>query len=119
MPPFNLDERALTERMVSTVLLNRPLRLLKLTGEGLLGIGADVGTISGTHALSRDWSRVVHDHPAPSFDGILYRSRHDDEQLCIALFDRAGDALGNIASTAGLAARELTDQLTRYSVGVV
>ena len=40
--------------------------------------------------VARKWSRAIHDHPAV-LDGIAYRSKHDDDEVCIALFDRARD----------------------------
>lgn len=43
---------------------------------------------TGPDAVSQAWARALHAHPdAP--DGILYPSRHDPSQRCVALFDRA------------------------------
>ena len=67
------------------------LRLASLFGPGLANIGATAEVTHsgvGEYDLSQDWSRALYDHPA-DFDGIAYRSRHDDNEICYAIFDRA------------------------------
>ncbi|MGP3699438.1 RES family NAD+ phosphorylase [Rhodobacter sp. NSM] len=76
----------------SEAFLRRPgLNLIaRLHGPGLGVIGATAEVTHGglPYDAPQAWSKVLHDHPA-RFDGILYRSRHDDDELCLALFDRA------------------------------
>ncbi len=48
------------------------------------------------------WSDALHDH-AGAPDGIAYRSRHDPDAICVALFERAGTAL-SVAGTTPLPA---------------
>jgi hypothetical protein len=38
------------------------------------------------------WGRPEH------FDGLIYRARHDDGELSVALFDRAADAVEVVGS---------------------
>ena len=38
----------------------------------------------------REYGRAIYDHPAVP-DGIAYRSKHHDDEICIALFDHARD----------------------------
>ena len=80
------------KRSISELEVIYPLRLLSLHGPGLARVGANGAVASGPHGVAQLWSREIHDHPeAP--DGIVYRSKHDDDELCIALFDRARDFL--------------------------
>lgn len=66
----------------------RPLKLMKLYDDGLFWHGTDAG-ISATpsYARSRQIALAAF-HEGPELDGIVYRSRHDNGELCLALFDR-------------------------------
>lgn len=46
----------------------------------------------GDYDASQRWSRAMWDDVEQP-DGILYRSRHYDSALCVALYDRAKDGL--------------------------
>jgi hypothetical protein len=46
----------------------------------------------GTYEVSQPWSRAIFQHPAGA-DGIVYRSNHDNGELCVALFDRCRSRL--------------------------
>jgi hypothetical protein len=83
----------LAGRYVATVEVRRELRLVPVHGSSLarLGVTAELATGSD-YTLSQLWSRVLWEHRDQP-DGILYRSRHDDSALCVALFDRAKDSL--------------------------
>lgn len=72
----------------------RELRLIRVTGKGLAPIGA---TAQVTHSgllydVPQAWSTALHDHEVKA-DGIVYTARHDDEELCYAIFERAKDAI--------------------------
>jgi hypothetical protein len=82
----------LAGRALARVMASRPLRLVDLTGPGLSQIGADGRLTTGGYDISQQWALALHQHPDQP-DGLLYRSRHDPSQLCIAVFDRAADAL--------------------------
>jgi hypothetical protein len=49
-------------------------------------------------------------------DGILYKSRHDDDEVCAAIFDRAEDALAIASTERMLSSRLLPPLLSRYRV---
>ena len=78
----------------AAVALTRALRLVRLYGNGLAVIGATAQITHGglPYDLPQSWSNALHHHPA-AVDGIAYRARHDDNEVCFALFDRARDAL--------------------------
>jgi hypothetical protein len=66
------------------------LRLIKLAGFGLgkLGATAEVTHSGLPYDVSQRWSKALHDL-AIQPDGVAYNSRHDDEALCYAIFERA------------------------------
>ncbi len=79
-------------KVCSALLLRRPLRAVRFRGYGLAPIGATASICSSpSYAAPQEWSRALHAHPQ-QVDAILHGSRHDDEQLCLAVFDRAKDA---------------------------
>ena len=84
---------------LSVVTTTRPLRLVDVThGAALAALAVDSRITNGPHQLSQQWSRAFWAHPS-SPDGILYRSRRAPDQTCIALFDRAADAVTADAQT--------------------
>lgn len=83
-----ISEQRLGERRLCDVYARRPVKVVDLAGPGLAVLGADARLGAGPHPTAQRWSRALHDHPdAP--DGLLYRSRHDPGELCLALFERA------------------------------
>jgi hypothetical protein len=94
------------------------LRLVEMHGPGLSRLGATAAVSSGTYDGSQPWSRAVHDHPA-AVDGIVYRSNHDDGELCAALFGRCrGRLRAGPASTLTGDRDRLAALLDRYKVGL-
>ena len=82
-----------------------------------LGMIAEVACGSD-YALSQLWSRALWEH-SDQPDGILYRSRHDDSALCVALFDRAKDALAIVRDCSLEAdSKQLARLLRRYGLGL-
>lgn len=85
-------DRFIKLREFSHLATVKPLRLAKLYGSGLARMGA---TAEVTHCGQRDyarsakWAEAIWRHP-DGVDGIAYHSRHDDKQLCYAIFERAG-----------------------------
>ena len=96
------------------------LRLVDLTGSGLVHIGADERLCSGEHALAQQWSKALHDHPAQP-DGIYYRARHDPSRMAAAVFERVMPRL-KVRSVEGLLApahqRLLAALLDHYKFGL-
>ena len=89
-----------------------PLRLVMMHGTGLRRMGATAAVSSGPHEYSRPWSLALYRHPSQP-DGIIYRTRHDDDGFGVAVFDRAGDAL-RFESTIGLSDPGMADELGRW-----
>jgi len=71
----------------------QPLILADLTGAALKRVGGHAGlTGSSSYATSKRWSRAVHAHTG-NVDGILYMSRHKNDEKAVVLFDRAAGKL--------------------------
>ncbi len=84
-PLVSLSE--IEARALSVLSTNAELRLVDLTGPGLSRLGLDARLLSGAYSMTRAWADALHDHPeGPA--GILYPSRFDPSQICVALFDR-------------------------------
>lgn len=81
-----MDELRRCERSRLTV--NRPLRLVGLTGAGLARLGADNRLCTGDYLLAQRWACALWRH-AEAPDGLYYRSRLDPARQCGAIFDRA------------------------------
>lgn len=91
--------------------LHRPFRAVRFRGYGLAPIGATATLCSSpSYETPQEWSRALHAHP-DRVDGILYASRHDDEQLCVAVFDRAINAFST-----SVRAENLRDQAWFYEL---
>ncbi len=71
-----------------------PLTLVDLTGtalKALIGSGAISTTMP--YDVPQRWSRALHRHPVGA-DGILYMSRHVNNERAVVVFDRASAKLG-------------------------
>ena len=66
-------------------------------GPGLAKIGATSAVATGPYDVARIWSRAIHDHTAVP-DGIAYRTKHEDDEICIALFDRALECVAAVGN---------------------
>ncbi|NEJ20367.1 RES domain-containing protein [Rhizobium leguminosarum] len=88
-PANRIVRRAFVEeRMWTPHRLQRPLVLAKLMDEGLLFHGVDASISAGAdYAPSRALALALH-QDYPDLDGLAYRSRHNNGEVCFALFDR-------------------------------
>ncbi|MBW2734025.1 MAG: RES family NAD+ phosphorylase [Deltaproteobacteria bacterium] len=116
-----VDGETLSKRGIAHVRCRRPLRLVKLHGDGLARLGVDARLATGDYTLAQRWSLAFHDHPDCP-DGIAFYSRHDDQKLCAALFDRVavevqGRALGAWTDSSHVAL--LARVLDRYNFGLI
>ncbi|MDM7850704.1 RES family NAD+ phosphorylase [Pseudochrobactrum kiredjianiae] len=94
-PGRSLIDLGLLHKKAHVVLENTaPLKLAKLAGRGLAILGATAEVLhSGLpYDASQNWSKALHNHPE-KIDGIAYYARHDDEQLCYALFDHCAELI--------------------------
>jgi len=115
-----VDGGQLATRDMARIETLRALRLVDLTGPGLARIGATSALFAGPHAASRQWSRAMWSH-AGTPDGLLYLSRHDPASFCVAIFDRAADAIrataeGNVLADSHRVALGATLNRYRFSI---
>lgn len=76
------------ERAATRLQLRRPLQLAKVFDEGLQWHGVHAGEISiDEYGPSRQLALDFHQE-FPNLDGLAYRSRFNNGQICYALFDR-------------------------------
>jgi len=109
----------LAGRSIATVEVRRDLRLVPIHGSSLAKLGVTAELASGSDYVgSQLWSRALWDH-SDQPDGILYRSRHDDSALCVAVYDRAKASLA-IVGDRSLAddPQQLARLLRRYGLGL-
>jgi hypothetical protein len=114
---------ALTElraRSATAVPLARELRLAQLHSEGLVRLSLSAAAPhADTYADCQRLALSLWSH-SDQVDGIEYRSRWDDSLLCVALFERAADALAPAGPSLRLDATSiLRPVLRRYGIGVV
>jgi len=86
-----------------------------LTGPGLSRLGLDARVLSGPYDICGEWADAFHGHPeAPA--GILYSSRFDPGERCVALFDRVAMDVEAAAPPVGLREMlgEVAGVLDRY-----
>ena len=95
---------ALRSRGVAEIHVQRPLRLVDLTGPGLAHLEADERLCAGDYTVAQRWSLALFRHPQKP-DGLYYRSRHDPGRLCAAIYQRAARKL-HVVRQVGLGDRE-------------
>ena len=109
----------LDERSASRVPVVRDVKLARFHGPGLvrLGIGAEVAH-GHPYGRCQSLALALWDH-GDAVDGIEYRSRWDNDRLCVALFDRARGALDAPDHTIRLGDPALLMPILRlYDVGL-
>ena len=88
-PRIPFVERVELEKRSSSLLSNdHALKLVDLRGGGLSRIGVDSRLTSGSYTRAGQWALALWAH-SDQPDGLLYRSKHDPNHICAALFDRA------------------------------
>ena len=105
-------------RAYARLRLSRSLRLIRFAGPGLARLGATAEIVHGglPYAAPQAWSAALHAHPAAA-DGIAYHARHDDDELCYALFDRARAAVREVERDRDLDADWFWQIAAPYGVG--
>ncbi|ESY66391.1 hypothetical protein X743_28625 [Mesorhizobium sp. LNHC252B00] len=74
-------------RSATSLVSVRPLRVARLHGAGLQGVGTDNAISTGPYEPCGLWSDALWDHNDQP-DGLAYQSRHDSSEICLALFER-------------------------------
>ena len=82
-----VDLAEISSRAVSVLGLSRPVRLAEMHGPGLQALGTDNAISTGPYSPCGVWADALDAHQDKP-DGTVYSSRHDPDQLCIALFSR-------------------------------
>jgi hypothetical protein len=74
---------------IDTHMATRPLRLIKLYGDGLVAARTDnrIATLD-EYSLTQAWAKALHAHPQQA-DGIVYLSRFMAPHKAVVLFDRS------------------------------
>jgi len=77
----------------------KPLIVADLTGAALRQLGGHAG-LSGTssYQTTKAWSAAIHAHPN-AVDGMLYMSRHKNDETALVLFHRAAPKLAMKSAT--------------------
>jgi hypothetical protein len=114
-----VDLSQITSRAVSVLGFSRGVRLAKLFGDGLQAVGTDNAVSTGPYKASWQWADALFAHPDVP-DGIAYVSRHDPDQLCIALFDRSDIGIQQLSGPTALADMlpDVASILRRYGKGI-
>ena len=114
---LSLDD--LADRFIATLEVRRELRFVPLHGPGLARLGVTAELASGSdYESSQRLSLALWEH-SDKPDGILYRSRHDDSALCMAVYNRAQDGFV-LARDESLVSdsQQLARLLRRYGIGL-
>jgi len=103
------------ERAWSTLRIERPVRLAALLDEGLFPHGVDAGELGAEdYAFCRALALRLY-QTRPDLDGLAYRSRFNNGEVCYAVFDRvANGTLATLRTDAFEDHPERADALMRY-----
>jgi hypothetical protein len=77
----------IADRAATELTCRCEVRVVKLYGAGLQTVGTDNAISTGPYEPRGLWSDALWSH-SDCPDGIAYQSRHDSNELCIALFQR-------------------------------
>lgn len=114
-----VDLQDIAARSMTLLAASRGLRLVQMRGAGLQALGVDNAVTTGPYGPCGLWADALFAHPDRP-DGIAYASRHDPDQVCVALFSRPDLALGAAGASLPLAAMlaEVAAILRRYRKGL-
>lgn len=113
-----LDEGFIAKKGYVELEVLSELTFIKLAGPGLARLAA---TAAVTHAgepydIPQQWSRRLHDLPLAA-DGIAYNARHDDEELCYAIFERAQPKVAEARRELDVRQDWFWDLMDKYDIG--
>ena len=84
-----VDYRDVKAKSLSVLTCEQKLRLVNATGANLSAMETTAALFTGPYEPCGAWSDALYEHPEEP-NGILYPSRHNPDELCIALFERVG-----------------------------
>lgn len=87
-----IAKQRLNQTCMSIAIIERDLKLVEFKGNGLHKNFIDSNVPSGPHVVSRSYSTAIIKNKG-NYDGIIWRSRINDDYINIALFERARDSL--------------------------
>ena len=114
-----IDPVEITSRAVSVLGAPRAIRLAEMRGRGLQALGTDNAVSTGPYGPCGVWADALFGHQDQP-DGIAYASRHDPDQVCVALFSRPDMALEVLSGPTPLAdmGADVADLLRGYDKGL-
>ncbi len=114
-----IDAALLRRKAYVRLRAERNLRLIRFAGPGLARLGATAEVPHGglPYSVPQAWSQALSLHPI-GVDGVAYHARHDDTELCYALFDRAANAITEVERTIDLDQDWFWRLAERYGVGL-
>ena len=80
--------KELMPRALTILRPNRSLRLVRAHGDGLSRLGTTAAISTGAYAACQEWADALFRHPDRP-DGVAFCSRHNNRELCFALFERS------------------------------
>lgn len=99
---LGVDWSEVAVRSLAILAADRSLRLVAATGPNLSRLGTTAALSTGPYEPCAAWSDALFDHPDLP-DGVLFGSRHNPSEQCVALFERA-DVAVSVRSTIPLPA---------------
>jgi hypothetical protein len=95
------------------------MRMVRLFGPGLARLGATAEVTHGglPYDVPQQWSAALVAH-YQAFDGIAYYARHDDDEVCYAIFDRAIGKIEELNRQIDLDQDWFYAIMARYGVGL-
>lgn len=83
----------LKKRNISIIKLARQIKVVDLTqGSSFVQLGLDGRICTSEYQIFQVWAKAFYYHPSKP-DGIYYFSRHNHNENCLVLFDRAEDLI--------------------------
>ena len=115
-----VQEISLQERSITEIHVNR-LQCVDISGSGLRRVSCDnrIATEKPCRTVGQ-WSRAFFLHPQKP-DGIIYRSRHNPQFKCLAIFDRCQPnvSLGpTVPLMTGTRRSWTIRQITKYNLAI-
>ncbi|PJR92446.1 hypothetical protein CN878_22415 [Ochrobactrum sp. 695/2009] len=104
----------IVSRTATELNLPRDLHLVQMHGSGLQALGTTNPVSTGPYEPCGEWADALWDH-LDQPDGLAYQSKHDPDEICVALFERPGVTI-QVQQTTPLKAvlKEVAAVLDRY-----